>query len=600
MMNPARRTLVLALAALVLGGGACDTEPDGALRVTSRSPASGALARNEAIILRFDRELDAESAVGPLVKVRGPEGRAIAVTAGISGHSLVLRPRDRAEWPLPGPLELEIRVGLALSFRAADGARLAEDYRASFPLDARWVDEGAPLVLEEIVRPANPGLGPADALRLRFSLPLDPATLPGALVVRAEDGAESEPVWSLADEGRVLEVRPFPRPHETPAGRRHELVLGEGLRSLTGRGLGGAAERIPVWSSPATADEGVLDLDFTASALPTDENPDLAGLEDGARPRLGGLRAVTLNSDQAFDGPDREWIAAPFSRRPGRLQSLIPGASLGSEAVLITGFSFFVREVPDVPLTYPRLLVTIGLPEGELVANPDANLARLEGRQVTVAQGSESGEWNPRPERLGESPSGARHAWVEIRLDRPFPYPGGERDLLVELDNRLGAFPREIEDALPEAWTGMLCAGGPAPGRPRPGTGNGGGPPSTAVVAGPEGAPEARNLVFATKIRFERYLEYVSAWRDAGREAQRFFRIPGTRELDADGVDGADFRFAFQGRRRDGTTTPWADLAELDGCRNIRARLTFLPGSERAAAGRVEVRRLRIRYEGRP
>lgn len=576
----------LALAACSDG----DAETDEFLRVVATEPAHGMLARNESISILFNATPAEEIVSSPLLRLRGRDGEALPFRAATSGRTLVLSPSEGGAWPAETPIEVELDRGLALSLRAADGRPLKETSSHRFQVGNAFLDQGTPLRLVESPQVGERPLGLGAELHFLFNLPLDPTTLPSALRLIGEGESVALPSYRLEAEDRRLVVTPFAQAREDDESKTFTLEIGGGLRSSTGSSFLREGRRWKLNRARKERTEGVLTFEFISEALPREGNPPPLAAGDGARPQRGEVRAFILNDEARSVSSRRRDSVRPLSRTPSRFQMLIPAASLGPDSVLVTGLSFFVLSPPPAAPLYRRFLIRLGLlPEGQegLQSTADANFAPRPAPVLTVSRNSREGEWEA-PEGLHSGGGGASSVgWLDLDFLHAFPYPGGGRDLVVEFRNGGGCVAADASRPLPADWEGLSWVGIEPEGPARP----------LSLISGEDGVMIAENRVFATKVRIERYSEYVSDWEDALLPEPRFFRVPTANEIEARGVLGADFRFDFQGRRADGSRTPWGRLEALTGCRSIRCRLHFLPESARAAAGDVEVRRLRVRYE---
>jgi hypothetical protein len=581
---------VLALTAAFIAGSCGRSAEPGDFRVLAIEPGDGRLARNQAIVVRFSRELGEDVARSTLIRVRRASGAALPLEMSTSGRSLIMRRADGKDWPSASTLSLEIRRGFALSIKARDGAPLRETFRSSLTVSDEYLDQGEPFLLVREPKMGRKALGSGAELRFGFNLAIDASSLSRSLSLIRANGDRTVPPFRIEDDARTIVVSPFSGAFAAAPGEACVLRLESGLRSRTARTLAGPPREFRLRRSPSLRREGVIDFSFRGGDLPPEENSALPADQKGAHPERGGLRAVVLNRDFASKIQGRELVTAPLSRRRSRLQVLLSGESLGDDPVLITGVSFWVLNAPDVVPSFPRFLLRVGVLAselGELGVPAEANFAEEPQSVATVAEASLDGEWTPNSADIGSLRQTGGYGWLELKFAQPFPYPGQRRDLVVEFENGAGCFPVDPDAEFPVDWKGLDWAAGTPTGSPR----------VRALLWPLTGEKARRNLVFATKLRVERYLEYVSAWREASAEDPRYFRVPVAADVEAEGTPGVDFRFDFQGRRPDGSVTSWGRLEALNGCRNIRSRLVFLPTSARAAAGEVEVRRLRVRYE---
>ncbi|MCB9831486.1 MAG: hypothetical protein H6807_03355 [Planctomycetes bacterium] len=574
---------------------------EGQLRVLTIEPADRPLARNEPILVRFDRSIHPQTPVEALVSVRAG-GRRLATRIRRQDASLAIEAEGSLGWPADAELRLEISPGLAVPFRARDHAVLGAAVEQSFAVGRGYIDLGVGLRLELVAPRSLVALPRGTVFRFRSSLAIDPDCLeaarpPVTVVVDGGDRGQRSfrPRLELGADGRELKVFPWPADGDFDPGLPHRLVVHSGrLRSLTQRSL----ERelaIDFRSSADDSFEGQLDISFALDDLDPECRRSLGDLGGFARPVQTFFNTVELGAKE--EQRSKDWPGpCVFGRQPNRVQILVPGAYLGEAPGLITGFSFFAIVDPADPetvlhrdLILPRVVFRLGEaanPGGGLLPVAALNFA-APGPMETVLQGSREGEILL-PRRLRRGPYGD---WIDLAFERPFPYRGGARDLVFEVINDGGAYAADGHD-LPADWDGPRWTSSGTR-RTNPGQ------ELTSLVLGGWLGEAAGGIpspeVFATKFHIDRYQEVVTRWYEVEAEAPSWFRVPAEDQIDADGREGRDFVLDFEGLDAQGRSLGWRRLEELAGCRRIRARLRFLPDADWHDVG-VEVRRLRIRF----
>ena len=578
---------------------------DGELHVVGFAPMERPLARNETLTLSFDRPLHPETPLEALIRVRDAAGRRIPIRIEGLGESVLLRPRDGLGWPGDTEIAAIVSPGIAVPFRGRDLSVLKKKVSKRFRVGSDYLDYGRELELALATPTTLVSVPRGASFRVTSNLPLDATSLsadhPVATVIVGEPGARRvlTPEVALADDGRTLQISPWRSPDEFSPGIPHRLFVWAGrLRSVTGRAL----ERdlvIDFSSSKERALEGQIDVSFALRDLELDSLPSGIDARGYARPLASRFASIEMgiSVEQRLESMVLE---LPFAPYPRRLQILVPGDVLGEEPGVVTGFSFFAGPDPlDVDtvlhrdLILPRVVFRIGefRSGGEtldLGPIPDGNFDRVHGPHETVAQGSREGELVLR-RRL--RPRGAHGDWIEIEFDQPYTYRGGNRPLVLEIINDAGAF--ALDGApLPAAWPGPVWVSSDSL-NANP-TQQGFSLVSDARL-GEDDLRISKRSVFATKIHIQRYQDLVTRWYEAEVEQPLWFRIPAAGQVDAEGTEGRDFEFDFQGLDGDGQLTTWGRLEYLNGCRRIRARLRFLPGLDRRTVEAV-VRRVRLKY----
>ena len=603
-LRPATGRAVIWVAALIVlaaawtgGASGCggDGAPFEALRLTADSEE---LPRNAEIRVEFSRRIAKEAPLRSLVKVRDASGREIPIRVRQSDRTCVLGPDDPSGWPI-GALRVEIERGHAAAFRSADGAALATDKSFAVKVSPHYADLGVLLTVDAAQETFLTNVERDFAFSLRFSLPIDPRcledrTAPIRMECRRSEGTPLvwTPLLAIEADGRTVTVKPWSEATPFFAGREHVLRITTSLRSLTGRRLE-SEHVVTLLTSPGGEDEGFLDIGFGANDL---EPRDAAALRAAgaafARPVPAPVRAEVLHDERSVDMLGH---ASPFARGAGRLQFRIPAKLLQAEPGLITGFSWKTHAPVPPGIVFPRLILRVGHGLQDVLGlepSFDRNFAALraggvDGENVhetvpaagTTASGQvlPSGAWSPQP--------GPDDRWQRIDFERPFPYRGG-RDLIVEIVNEQGIAATAENAAPPEALLWRARRAGPVD-------------EAQALwsVGGLAGEVVAGNLVFATKIHIERYLELETRWYDAFFLDPVYSILPTADHLIATGEENEDFRFLYKGRRADGAETEWSPVVRrLDGFAKVKVKIVFLHGSRKDPGG-VEVKRLRIRYK---
>ncbi len=541
----------------------------------------GEIAPNEPIVVRLNGKVRADAPLQALIRVASGRDEILPFEVEIAGERLILYPEAPRGWPPGERLRVTLSPGEAASFRNLRGDPLDRIHTLDLAVGQALADFGEPLRLLRGPPPSIVGLRWGQVLEYEFSLPLDPASLASArpsLVLHNVGKETRVPEWWLGRDGRVLYVRPFGAGDgEFVTSGTFTLTIHKGrLRALTGRTLEARVTTRFRTASRRGDYESFVDIEFGGPNTP-------GGEEHAARPERAVVGTVELHGNPkrpaGFQAP------SPWGARPARLQILIPASQIGDKSGMITGFSFLSGMRRRETREFPRVVFRIGESAsgvetlGAVFAD---NLAKSPpGRPApevteTLGRGSATGALTlPPPDELG---------WVRVDFASPYVYSGGKRPLVLEIWNLDGGGPEE-----PVAWLAE-----PAP--PRLG--------KRVLwaedVAAWRGEGRILDVGYALRLHLESFREVLSDWIEIPVEDPMFFLLKSADYLEAEGTEGLDFQFAFQGRR-DGLETPWTSrLEDLRSCRRIRAKLSFLPRADVGRTGVVEVRRLRIRYRNRP
>lgn len=588
-----------ALLAFAATWSGCGDDPEKFIAVEFEK--SGAVVqRNEDLRIVFSRKIGRETPLRSLVHVRDASGRELAINLRQSDRSIVVRPADGYGWPANHTLTLQLERGHAAAFRSADGTPLAEDFSWTFEVAGDYIDLGEPMTIESGADGVETEVTRDSVFSLRFSLPIDPTSLrgtPPAVEVRYESGNREfkylTPEFAVESDGCTLSIRPWTANSEFYPGTRHQILIHRRIRSVTGRELVDETA-IPFVTSATAEIEGVLDVGFALE--------DCEGFDPSRRPLdrryagpvLAPVRAEVLNDDRPGSGVAHP---SPWSVHPSRLQFRVPASRMSEEPGLITGISWMSVDPVPAGVIFPRVIIRIGdlLPGQKTLGRDfDKNYAALadgassaEGFLETVPKQNPrsgtriGGAWAPIPD------TDAR--WQKIEFERPFYFRGDGRDLLIEVVNELGA-QSDGQTPLPADFRGLTWRGRSDPALP--------GIQSiwSANTSGQSVVEE--NLVFATKIHIERYLEFESKWYQAKVDHPAYSILPTGDHIIGEGVENEDFRFLFKGKAGEyEPATDWLPFVrKVDGMKWIKVKVVFLHNSGRDPE-RIEVRRLRLRYK---
>ncbi|HGY90903.1 MAG TPA: hypothetical protein ENK43_07010 [Planctomycetes bacterium] len=539
------------------------------------------IAPNEPIVVRLSGKVAADAPLQALVRVETDRHEPLPYEIEVAGERLILYPEASRGWPPGIHLHVTLTPGEAASFRSTRGEPLDRAHTLEISVGKALADFGEPLRLLRGPPASISELRWGQVLEYEFSLPIDPASLKAArpsLVLHNVGHETRVPEWWLDRGGRVLYVRPFGAGDESflPS-REYTLTIHRGrLRALTGRTLEARVETRFVTASHRGDYESFVDVHFGGDG----EGP---GGNGAAKPELAVVGTVELHGNPKrpadFQAP------SPWGASPARLQILIPVSQVGNQSGMITGFSFLSGTTRRAPREISRVIFRIGeaaTEMEELGATFADNLTmpapgRLAAQVTeTLARGSATG-------RLTLAPPDDQ-GWVRVDFESPYVFSGGDRPLVLEVWNLDGG---GFEEPVP--WLAE-----PVP--PRLG--------HRVLWADGEDAWQGRgrtlDVGYALRLHLESFREVLGDWIEIPVEDPIFFLLKSADYLDAEGTEGLDFRFEFQGREGD-RETPWSSrLEDLRSCRMIRAKLSFLPRTDAGRTGVVEVRRLRIRYRNRP
>jgi hypothetical protein len=493
------------------------------------------------VLLRFDREVDAESARDAL-RVEEERGRVpVPVETEARGREIAVRPRDAEGWRPGATLSLRVAGMPSLrALRAADGSSLQADASLRVRVrSARRADRVPPSLLSSDPADGAVDVDPSVPVTLVFSEPMDARALdwdarsarPAPLRLSA-DGGEVPFRCFLDRARRVLTV--LPEVAFAP-GAAVTLEIGGRTRDQAGNPLAAEPPRevyfrvaaaAPAAPSPGRVVEAFEDRDLMDPLGTTVRWND---------PAERGVLSGVLETAVLAAGAEGEPGALLLDPRGGSFRVLVPAAELGDEPRTLKGL-----QLPAAP----------GSVSGEI----------LEPR-VRVASVTPLLQW---PEEPGaawrEATEGLRGA-IERGADGAFPVPfrhpvplaGGEA-LLVEV-----------------SWTGV--AGSVILRAARH-------PETRCLLSGASADP--RPMRTAPVLRLEsvgRSAVARSRWIDSGA-ASPSWQEPRARPAG----DAGRVRILLQGAPpatdRDGPdsgrASPWtADPSALEGMRWVRFRVVF-------------------------
>ena len=550
-------------------------------RVLGVDGNKGEIAPNEPIVVRLNGRVAADAPLQALIRVETSHDEVLPFEIEIAGERLILYPEASRGWPPGTQLRVTLSPGEAASFRNTRGEPLDRIHTLEIAVGKALTDFGEPLRLLQGPPTSIDEFRWGQVLEYEFSLPIDPASLTAtrpSLVLHNVGRETRVPEWWLDRGGRVLYVRPFGAKDESflPS-TKYTLTIHKGrLRALTGRALEARVQTQFV-TAPRRGDyESFVDVHFGGRS----EGP---GQEGGAKPKLAVVGTVELHGNPkrpaGFQAP------SPWGARPSRLQILIPVSQIGNQSGMVTGFSFLSGSTRRTPSEITRVAFRIGESATGMeelgTTFADNLMTPAWGRLAThvtdtLGKGSVTG-------RLVLEPPDSQ-GWVRVDFESPYVYSGGDRPLVLEVWNLDGGGSVE-----PVSWLAE-----PVP--PRLGR--------RVLWAEGKDAWEGRgrtlDVGYALRLHLESFREVLGDWIEIPVEDPMFFLLKSADYLDAEGTEGLDFRFEFQGRHA-GRETPWSSrLEDLRSCRMIRAKLSFLPRTGAGRTGVVEVRRLRIRYRNRP
>lgn len=350
-MIPSRRSLPTLVVALALVAG-CDDRTSFEFRaegLSATTDPNGAYARNDALELRFNAQVDDHGLATDSVRVSDRDGRPVPFRIAARHDALRLEPVAPEGWPTGGPLLVEIPYPpLGRPLRSRDGAPVLRGFSAQARISEGYAKREGPLRLSS--RDLVQGLRETsqdDVFRFECDGPLDPATLAGAVrIVRV--GSDVPPrdadVRLLAADR--LAVAPFRNGGFVP-GARYRLEFASTLRARDGRRPAANA----AWTFVAAEGAG--------GAFVTDFRPE--DLEDPAlKPAAGPLRPIRRTSVASAARRAADAAGVAFGAGGFRLQTFIPPEAFGGEDALIERLLVPVAVSGGVETLVSRLEVRLG------------------------------------------------------------------------------------------------------------------------------------------------------------------------------------------------------------------------------------------------
>ncbi len=602
----------------------CAPEEQAPFILTQVTCLGSELAVNGPIELKFSDNIHLETPVQALISlVNTGDFEAVPFHTTVEENRVILRPFAATNWPENSVLRLQVRRGLAVPFRNQSRRTLEHDYHYIINVGNKFLDYGQLLEFFPPPLAARSNLQVGSSFTLRASLPLDPDSIrqsqtPATLQIIQDNGKfgpTSQVKLELADRNTKLVVTPWPTTATFLPSCRYRLFLHKDVIKARNGSQCEQEFTVSLSSGKFIGFEGHIDVSFLTKNLPLEENPSLDPSLEGARPQLA---PITTKSAGAKSYAHLTEAPTPWNREGSRSQLRIPGSLLGEMPGTITGFSWFCGLSPESKkkgeqekkqpyliaqdIIFPRLLIRLGhatreVQESGLNPNFESNISSNSATPAiqTVMSGSIRGEYVVR-QRLAEwhkdAPLLEDGAWIDFMFERPFHYAGNRRDVVIEINNINGSSTLDGKKVAKELLTLSWWV-------------------KESEVRNPNFLLQSRDwpsesgknllasMEFATRIHIQNYLEVISAWYVAEIDNPEYFLIPSADYLDAKGAEHEDFRFLFQGRRPDGSLTPWSRLEAIENCRKIRVRLRFLPQTGKGIGSLPQVKRLRIRYRRR-